>query len=136
MFFCGLLSLQTYKCEHKRYRNPDKRQVSGALDFCGGGENCRNEPEEPADNHACVPERFLDFELFVRDDGDCERGDDARRVNGIGHCQKPDDIFTLERKVGGDNADDNDGNAHDGNAARVQNVAPENGGGIDEACVC
>ena len=72
----------------------------------------------------------------MRDDGDCERGDDARRVNGIGHCQKPDDIFTLERKVSGDNADDNDGNTHDRNAARVQNVAPENGGGIDKACIC
>ena len=45
-------------------------------------------------------------------------------------------VFALEREECSDDADSDDEQAHHGNAARVQNVAPENGGGIDEACVC
>jgi len=72
----------------------------------------------------------------MSDNRDRERGDNSRRVDGIRHCQKTDDIFALECKVGGDDADGNDEQTHHGNAACVQNVATENGGGIDKACIC
>ena len=69
------------------------------------------------------------------DDGYGERCDDSRRIDGIGHRQKSDDVFALERKVSGDDADGDNKQADNGNSARVQNVASENGSGVDEASV-
>ena len=84
-------------------------EVSRSCDLCGRSKNGGNESEEAANAYACVPQRFFDVEFFVGDNRNGERGDDSRRIDGIGHRQKPNDIFALECKVCRDNADcDND----------------------------
>ena len=70
------------------------------------------------------------------DDGNGEWGYNARCIDRVGHRQKPDDVFALECEECRDNADGDDKQTHNSDAARVQNIAPEDSGGVDEAGVC